>query len=97
MVPHKKAQVLNGPVNLPAIGISVSLRPTWSTEQVPGQPRLHRGNSVSKKPKQNQNLSMILSNVATLIWMDIFLVNDGVRKSQFTVGVVLMPKDSWIV
>jgi hypothetical protein len=43
---------------IPAFGrqreIFVSLRSAWSTEQVPGQPELHRGNPVSKN-KQTKN------------------------------------------
>jgi len=34
----------------------VSLRPAWSTEPVPGQPRLHIDrNPVSKKKKKSEN------------------------------------------
>ena len=36
-------------------GGSLSSRPAWSTEQVPGQPGLHRGNPVSKQNKQTKS------------------------------------------
>jgi hypothetical protein len=35
-------------------GRSLSSRPAWSIEQVPGQPRLHR-KTLSPKTKQNKN------------------------------------------
>ena len=34
---------------------SISSRPAWSTEQVLGQPGLHRGNPVSKQNKQTKS------------------------------------------
>lgn len=35
--------------------ILIGLRPTWSTEQVPAQPGLHRGTLSQKKKKKENN------------------------------------------
>jgi hypothetical protein len=40
------------------VGGSLSLRPAWSTEKVPGQPGLHRETMCQKKKKQNKNTQL---------------------------------------
>jgi hypothetical protein len=45
--------------------LSVSLRPAWSAEQVPGQPGLHREKNPVSKTKQNKT-----KQITDWIWIE---------------------------
>jgi hypothetical protein len=47
-------------------GVSLSSQPAWSTEQVPGQPGIHRetlSREEKKKEKQNKTIVIIKINI----------------------------------
>ena len=69
------AHAFNGGTQEAEAGRSLSSRPAWSTERVPGQPGLHRETLSLKKKKNNCLLFQYISGRYFLYWfMDGFFL-----------------------